>query len=92
MYKRSSLILDECFKNYKLMKLDENSVFMSGRVLCRTAKTIYFVTKLGDELNLSVHSVGDLKNIKSGDLVANLEISDKNGLILRENLYSIIDR
>ena len=45
-----------------------------------------------ENVNFKVSTYKDLKNIRRGDLVAKLEIYGQNGLILSENLYSIIDR
>lgn len=92
MYERSSKILDGCFDGYRLVKIDENTVFMSDKVLCKASKMINFVSKSTEKLKFNVKSFGELKNIKRGDLVAKLEIFGQNGLILSENLYSIIDR
>lgn len=92
MYLRSERILDECFSNFKLIKIDKNMAFMSDRVLCKMSKSVEFVTKSADNISFKVIPYRDLKNIKAGDLVAKLEISGQNGLILSENLYSIISR
>ena len=45
MYERSESILNYCFSNYKLIKLDENRLFMCGEVLCKIDKSKYFVVK-----------------------------------------------
>lgn len=92
MYLRSGEILNNCFKNYRLVNLDENSMFMSDRVLCKLSKSIGFVVKSNENINLKVVPYKNLKNIETGDLVAQLEISGQNGLIFSENLYSIISR
>ena len=92
MYGRSEKILDDCFNAYKLINIDGNSVFMSGKVLCKPSKAINFVAKSAKKLNFKVKPLDNLKNIKSGDFVAVLEIYSENDLILSENLYSIIDR
>lgn len=92
MYDHSAKILDDCFNGYRLVKLDENAVFMSDRVLCKISKTINFVAKIDEKLNFNIKSFDKIKNIKRGDMVAKLEIYGQNGLILSENLYSIIDK
>ena len=92
MYGRSEKILDECFNGFKLINIDINSVFMSDKVLCKPSKSVNFVVKSADKLEFKVKSVADLNNIKTGDLVAILEIYSQNNLILSENLYSIINR
>ncbi len=92
MYLRSERILDECFKNYKLVKIDKNMAFMSDKVLCKLSKPISFVVKSAEKITFEVAPYDNLKNIKVGDLVAKLKILTPNGLILCENLYSIISR
>lgn len=92
MYERSGKILDDSFRNFKLVKIDEKAVFMSDKVLCKVSKTLNFVVKRDEKLDLRVKSFGELKKIKRGDLVAELKIYGQNGLILSENLYSIMDR
>ena len=91
MYERSAKILDDCFNGYRLVKIDQNAIFMSDRVLCKTSKTVEFVAKCTEKLKFNINSFKNLKNVKRGDMVAKLEIYGQNGLILSENLYSIID-
>ena len=52
MYERSSAILDQCFYAYKLLELNENTVFMSDRVLCKLSKTQNLVVKNTESLSL----------------------------------------
>ena len=92
MYERSTELLDYSLNNFRLVKIDENTVFMSDRVLCKASKMLKFVIKKDEKLDIQVKPYKDLRNIKRGDLVAELKISGQNGLILSENLYSIIDR
>lgn len=92
MYERSAQILDSCFSGYKLGKIDENTVFMSHKVLCKLNKTVNFVTKNGVDPQFKVIPLENLRKIKAGDKVAELEIYCENSLILRENLYSINSR
>lgn len=92
MYERSAKILDECFNDFKLIKIDESTVFMSDRVLCKIANTVNFIANCTENLRFNVKPLDNEKRIRRGDLVAKLEISGQNGLILSENLYSIIDR
>ncbi len=89
MYERSSQIFDECFSTYSLVKIDENRVFMSDRVLCKVQNTCNFVAKKGETLDFKVKPIKRGKRRKQDEAVARLEISDKNGLIFEENLYSI---
>ncbi len=92
MYERSGYILDACFNGHKLVKIDENDVFMSDKVLCKPQKSSYFVVKKQDNLDFRINSVKNLKKICAGDLVAELQIFGQNGLLFSENLYSIVDR
>lgn len=92
MYERSTKILDSCFNEYRLVRIDENMAFMSDKVLCKVAKTLNFVSKKEEKLKFEIKSFKELKNIRRGDMVGKLEIYGQNGLILSENLYSIIGR
>lgn len=91
MYERSSAILDQCFYAYKLLELNENTVFMSDRVLCKLSKTQNLVVKNTESLQIRIKSTVTEKKIKKGDRVGILEIYDANGLIFNDNLYSIVD-
>lgn len=91
MYERSSAILDQCFYAYKLLELNENTVFMSDRVLCKLSKTQNLVVKNTESLQIRIKSAVTEKKIKKGDRVGILEIYDANGLIFSDNLYSIVD-
>ncbi len=91
MYERSSAILDQCFYAYKLLELNENTVFMSDRVLCKLSKTQNLVVKNTDSLQIRIKPTATDKKIKKGDCVGVLEIYDANGLIFSDNLYSIVD-
>ncbi len=90
MYERSKNIIDSCFSKYQLVKLDENNVFMSGKVLCKLPKTYNFVVNKGQNLNYKVIPISPQKEFKSGAIVARLEIYGENGLLFSENLYSIV--
>lgn len=92
MYKRSAALLDYGFDNFKLLQLDENRVFISGRVLCKLANSNNVLVKSGHKLDFKVIPVKNLKKIKAGDMVAELEIYGENNLIFKDNLYSILDR
>lgn len=91
MYERSSAILDQCFYAYKLLELNENTVFMSDRVLCKLSKTQNLVVKNTESLQIRIKSTVTEKKIKKGDRVGILKIYDANGLIFSDNLYSIVD-
>jgi len=91
MYERSAEILDGCFNDYSLVKIDKNSVFMSDKVLCKPAETVNLVVKNSENLDFKVTPVTKSKKIKVGDFVAKLEIFSQNDLIFSTDLYSIID-
>lgn len=89
MYERSKSLLDDAFKNYKLLNLSDSTVYSSGSVLCSLSKPCKLVIKNSEHVEFKVVSLSDNIKIKKGDLVARLEIYDANGLIFNENLYSI---
>ena len=63
MYERSSAILDQCFYAYKLLELNENTVFMSDRVLCKLSKTQNLVVKNTESLQIRIKSTVTEKKI-----------------------------
>ncbi|MDE6667009.1 MAG: D-alanyl-D-alanine carboxypeptidase [Clostridia bacterium] len=89
MYERSKALLDIAFKNYKLLNLSENAVYSSGSILCSLSKPCKLVVRNSENLDFKVVPLIENTKIKKGDLVARLEIYDVNGLIFKENLYSI---
>ena len=89
MYERSCEIFDDCFSRYSLVKIDKNRVFMSDRVLCKVENSCNLVVNKGKTLDFKVKPIANAKNKNSDGAVAILEISDQNGLILEEKLYSI---
>ena len=91
MYNRSAQILDDCFANYKLLNLDENMRFAAGNALCKLNEKKSLVVKCAGQLEMKVVPL-DVKQFKTGDIIAKLEISDENGLIFSANLYSINGR
>lgn len=91
MYERSSAILDSCLSGYKLLKIDENSVFMSDRVLCKLKNTANLVVKTDEKLAYKVISKTKSGHINAGDLVAKLVIFGEKGLIFDDYLYSIMN-
>ncbi len=92
MYVRSGDILDACFNDYNLIKINENNTFMSGIVLCKPVKSGFFVAKKNEKLDIKVTATDKLEKICKGDLVAELNIYGQNGLLFSEKLYSIVDR
>lgn len=89
MYERSCEIFDECFSKYSLVKIDENRVFMSDKVLCKVKNPRIFVVNKGNLLDFKVKPIEKATKKKLGGAVAILEIRDQNGLLLEEKLYSI---
>lgn len=88
MYERSSVIFDNCFNNYKLLKLDENKVFMCNKVLCKIKNSKSVVLKTNEKMKYRVIPV----NNPEDNEIAQLEIYSENNLIFTEKLYSIIDK
>ena len=89
MYERSKALLDNAFNNYKLLNLSENAVYYAGNVLCSLSKPCKLVVKNSDKIDFKVVPLIENAKPRKGDLVARLEIYDANGLIFKENLYSI---
>lgn len=91
MYERSAAILDGCLNGYKLVKIDENNVFMSDRVLCKLKNSVNLVVKTDEKLAYKVISKVKSGTIREGDLVAKLVILGEKGLLFEDNLYSIMN-
>ena len=64
---------------------------MSGRVLCKLPSEEVLVVKNSDAVRYEVKPLATGTKINKGDLIAELEIYDANGLLFKGNLYSIID-
>ncbi|MDE6598371.1 MAG: D-alanyl-D-alanine carboxypeptidase [Clostridia bacterium] len=89
MYERSCAIFDSCFDNYKLLKLDENKVFMCNIIPCKLEKSEQIVVKTKKEIRYEVKPVAMPTKIRKGDEVAELEIYGENDLLFSRKLYSI---
>lgn len=87
MYERSCEIFDYGFNNFKLLKLDENKVFMCNDVLCKLKNTESFVVKLNGEITYTTKPL----NKSSDKAIAELEIYCENNLLFTRKLYSIED-
>ncbi len=85
MYAHSCSLFDKCFKTYKLLKFDTNKVFISGNILCKLEKNENIVVKSYGDINYEVNPVGE----QTDNAVAELKISDENGLLFTRKLYSI---
>lgn len=91
MYERSSAILDSCFNNFCLNRV-ENKLFMCNRVLCKPTKCINLVCKKGENLTYKVIPDKIEGKIKEGDCVGHIEIYGENNLLFSDKLYSIISK
>ncbi len=87
MYERSCEIFDYGFKNYKLLKLDENKVFMCNNVLCKLKNTENLVIKISGEITYSIKPLSE----SNDNAIAELEIYRENNLLFTRKLYSILD-
>ncbi len=87
MYERSCEIFDYGFKNYKLLKLDENKVFMCNNVLCKLKNTENLVIKISGEITYSIKPLSE----SNDNAIAELEIYGENNLLFTRKLYSILD-
>lgn len=87
MYERSCEIFDYGFKNYKLLKLDENKVFMCNNVLCKLKNTENLVIKISGEITYSIKPLSE----SNDNAIAELEIYRENDLLFTRKLYSILD-
>lgn len=85
MYERSCLILDNCFNNYKLMKISSDKIFMCNRVPCKLSNDSYIVVNTNKKIDFKVIP---LKNDVDNS-IAELKIYNENDLIFSEKLYSI---
>ena len=88
MYERSCEIFDDCFSNYKLLKLNKDKVFMCDNVLCKLRENENIVVKSDIDINFKVKSI-DSNNPDNDDAVAELEIYNENDLLFSTKLYSI---
>ena len=89
MYERSCAIIDNCFNRYKLLKLDENKVFMCGIIPCKLQKSEEIIVKTQNEIRYEVKSITTKTNNSEGDAIAELEIYAENELLFSRKLYSI---
>lgn len=87
MYERSCEIFDYGFKNYKLLKLDKNKVFMCNNVLCKLKNTENLVIKISGEITYSIKPLSE----SNDNAIAELEIYRENNLLFTRKLYSILD-
>lgn len=92
MYERSAELLNTCFSEYQLINLSENAVFMCDRVLCKLDKSTQFITKQSSNPQVKTIADHNVKKIKKGEKIGELQIYGENNLIFRANLYSIMDK
>lgn len=89
MYECSSVILDNCFNDYKLVTLSCDKIFMCGTVLCKLPENESFVAKNNDSIEYKIVPVTNRDETVSIDCVAELEIYRQNSLLFKRKLYSI---
>ncbi len=89
MYERSCAIFDNCFKDFKLLQIDTNKVFMCNHVLCKILKCQSKVINVGAEIEYKIKPLQKVLIEYDKKIVAELEIYDKNDLLFTEKLYSI---
>ena len=88
-YGRSSEILDYCFNNFSLIKIDGNRVFISGKVLCKLKNECNIVTNKNGKIRYEVSRLSSKESKEADGAVAKLKIFSQNDLIFEGNLFTI---
>lgn len=86
MYERSAALLDLSFKEYKLLNLSAEKLFMCDKILCKLKKSVNIVVKNNKKIEYKIIPVN---KPASDNEIAQLEIYCENDLIFSEKLYSI---
>lgn len=89
MYERSCTVFDTCFDSFKLLKLNEDKVFICNQVLCKILKSQNKVINSNAEIDYKIKPLQKTLKIDGKKIVAELEIYNKNNLLFTEKLYSI---
>lgn len=89
MYERSSEIINCCFEQYKLKKIDTNRVFMCDIVPCKLVENCNLLIKIDNKLEYKVIKNEQVIKDEFGKIVGKLEIYSEKDLIFSANLYSI---
>lgn len=89
MYERSCAVFDNCYKNYKLVKLDSDKQFMCDRVLCKLANSASIVVKSNENVRYEVCPYSPDNEKDNRNEVGELKIYDENNLLFIGKLYSI---
>jgi D-alanyl-D-alanine carboxypeptidase len=90
MYERSSKLLNDSFNNYKLVKIDDNKVFVCGKFLGKFNDGEYAVIKKDSKIRYEVIEKDTKKyKVKRGDVIGEVKIYSENNLIFCKKLYSI---
>lgn len=89
MYERSCAIFDGCFKNFKLLKLGADKVFMCNKVPCKLKESEYAVIKTTDNLSFEAVLMQNENSDASDGAIGELKIYSGNNLLFSKKLYSI---
>lgn len=91
MYERSIELIENVFNGYKLVEFDENMTIMCGRVLCKFEKYDPILLPKDAKTKITMNKSINSQKVSVGDFVGELEIYDKNSLLLSQKLFSIVD-
>lgn len=91
MYERSIELIENVFNGYELVKFDEKMTIMCGRVLCKFEKCGPFLLPKDAKTKITMKKNINSQKVSIGDFVGELEIYDKNSLLLSQKLFSIVD-
>ncbi len=89
MYERSCTIIDNCFRDFKLLKLNENSIFMCNNILCKILNCQSKVINNTAKINFKIKPLQEEYFVGNKKVIAELEIYSENNLLFTEKLYSI---
>lgn len=89
MYERSCTIIDNCFRDFKLLKLNENSIFMCNNILCKILNCQSKVINSTAKINFKIKPLQEEYFVGNKKVIAELEIYSENDLLFTEKLYSI---
>ena len=92
MYERSEELIERAFDQFKLAKIDKNTIFICDKVPCKIDEDATVLVKIDEELTIKTYRAGSGSTIKQGDMVGKLEIYCQNDLIFSGDLYSIVNR
>ena len=90
MYERSGKIIDECFENFGVHTISEDTFFNFGGKLCKPARNFSVCVRKDAQLRFDIVEADESE--KKSHAVAKLQIFSENSLIFSELLYSIDGR